>query len=445
MRVGRLVLLLATAAVAGEAVSAPAHRPLPAGHSAASTGGGVVAGGGHQVVTGPVATYWMSASTISGMGGLGSMGGAAGGGRRPSFGSMMMGGGMGDPNAFSHSLVLQLGSSQRASGGPEAEHDPPRELGAGPVLPLVTPQAQPKYEEHDPAPPAEYRQPHGRMLIFWGCGEHAPPGQPYVIDYAKLGTAAGAQQFAGLMRTLGVQSMQGPAPGRNATYGEWPNERTRTQIPAEGSLQGHHTIKGNYSPQIDFDLTANQDFLPPFRMTSNEKDAQGAGQLGWRTVDGAQGYFAAMMGGGGQDTAVMWVSSAVQASMFSLPEYLSDGEIARLVANHTLMPPSQTSCTIPAEAVQAAGEGGFFQLVAFGGESNISYPPRPPAPRPWNIEWQVKVRYRAATGGIVGMDMARMMGGEDGDRRQPGQQQPQQKPKHGGFMGGLGGLGSVIP
>jgi len=442
MKVGRLALLLATAAIAGEAVSAPAKHAAPAAHPAAA---GPAAGGGHQVVTGPIATYWMSAATNSGMGGMG-MGGP-GGGRRPSFGAMMMGGGgMPDPNAYSHSLVLQLGSSQRPAGGPDAEHDPPQELGAGPVLPLLTPQAQPKYEEREPGPPPEYQQPHGRMLIFWGCGEHAPPGQPYVIDFAKLGSAAGAQQFAGLMHSLGVQSMQGPSPARNATYGEWPNERTRNQVPPEGSLQGHHTIKGNYSPQIDFDLTPNQDFLPPFRLTSNEKDAQGAGQLAWRPVDGAQGYFATMFGARGQDQMVMWTSSAAQASAFGLPEYLSDGEIARLVAQHALMPPSQTACTIPAEAVQAAGDAGFFQLVAFGGESNITYPPRPPAPRPWNIEWQVKVRYRSATSGLVGMDMARMMGGQDGDRRQQqGQQQQQQKPKKGGFMGGLGGLGSVIP
>jgi hypothetical protein len=384
----------------------------------------------------------MSAATTSGMGSMG--GGAGGGGRRPGLGAMMgMGGGMPNPNAYSHSLILQLGSTQRPAGGPpNAEHDPPQQLGAGPVLPLLTPQAQPKYQESEPGPPPQYQQPHGRMLIFWGCGEHAGPGQPYVIDFAKLGSAAGAQQFMGLTRGLSIQAMQPPSPSRSATYGEWPNERTRAEVPADGSLQGHHTVKGNYNPQIDFDLTPNQDFLPPFRLTTNEKDAQGAGQLAWRPVDGSQGYFANMFGARGQDEMVMWTSSAAQASAFGLPEYLSDGEIGRLVNGHVLMPPSQTSCAIPAEAVHAAGDAGFFQLVAYGGESNIAYPPRPPAPRPWNIEWQVKIRYRSATSGLVGMDMARMMGGADDDDRHGQGQQPQQKPRKGGFMGGLG---SFVP
>jgi hypothetical protein len=128
-----------------------------------------------------------------------------------------------------------------------------------------------------------------------------------------------------------------------------------------------------------------------------------------------------------------------------MPDYLSDGEIARLVANHTLMPPSQTQCVIPVEAVQAAGQGGFFQLVGYGGEANFAYPPRPPAPQPWHVDWTVKVRYRTSTGGLVGMDLGRMMGGNDDDNDQRGrrQQQQQQQQQHHGF--GIPGLGSFIP
>ncbi len=443
MKLGRMVLMAAVAAMAGEAAGAPSPKHA-AGHAPGHAAGpGPSPTGGRQAVSGPVATYWMSAATTNGMG---SMGGGQGGGRRPGLGAMLgMGGGMPDPNAYTHTLLLQLGSSRQPTGGaPNAEHDPPQTLGAGPVLPLLTP-ARPHEEE--PRPPEQYQQPKGRMLIFWGCGEHAPPGQPLVIDFAKLGSAAGAQQFQGFSRGLGVQYMQPPSPTRNTTYGEWPNERTRTQVPAEGSLQGSHTVRGNYSPDINFNLSANQDFLPPFRMTANEKTPLGSANLGWRPVDGSLGYFATMFGARGEGEVVMWTSSANQASSFALPEYLSDGEIGRLVTAHILMPPSQTNCTIPVEAVRAAGDGGFFQLVAYGGESNLSYPPRPPAPQPWNIAWQVKVRYRSATSGLVGVDMARMMRGDDDDDRSqhPGQQQPPPPKKKGGFLGGLGGLGNVIP
>lgn len=68
-----------------------------------------------QVVTGPVATYWMSAQTQSGFGaGMGS--------GKPSMSQMMAmanGGG-----GASKSLTLQLGSSRKPAGEPTAEHLP---------------------------------------------------------------------------------------------------------------------------------------------------------------------------------------------------------------------------------------------------------------------------------------------------------------------------------
>ncbi len=428
--------LLAQAASAGAAPQAPVKQP----------------------VTGPVAVYWMSAATSNGFGGMGGMMGAAGGGgpQRPSMAAMMsmgMGGGP-DPNAANHTLVLQLGSSLKpAGGGPTAEHDAPAGLGVGQVLPLLSPEPQTpaKHEEREPGPPPEYQKPHGRMLIFWGCGEHAPPGQPYVIDFAKLDPANAGQMFAGLGRGLSITGMQPPSPGRNTTYGEWPNRLTRVTVPGDASLAGDHVIKGNYSPEIKFGLTPEQDFLPPFRLTTNAKNPSGSATLAWRPVDGAAAYFATLMGARNRDEIVMWTSSSTQTSAFSLPDYLSNGEIRRLVASNALMPASQTSCVIPQEVVAATGQSGMFQLAAYGDETNIAYPPRPPAPKPWNIAWEVKVRYKSTTGGILGMDMSQMGGrhrdsDEPREPRDPNQPPPKKKrPSLFNPLGGLPGLGNIVP
>jgi hypothetical protein len=387
---------------------------------------GAASGGPDQPVSGPVAEYWVSASTTTGMGAL--MGGG-----RPSL-SMMM-----SPNAVSHSLVLQLGSSRRPTGDPAAEHDPPDGLGAGPSLPLVTPAPQaPPVHEEAPAdtPPPQYRAPRGRMLIFWGCGEHAGPNQPYVIDFATLGAGQGAQQFAGLMRGLSISRMQPPSAARNATYGEWPNATSDASVPPTGSLVGPHSVKGDYTPEINFTLGPDQDFMPPFMLTANQKNPSGSATLAWEPMAGARGFFAGMFGASGEGQVVMWTSSAAQASAFGLPQYLADGEIARLVASHVLLAPDQTQCTIPLEAMQAAGKTGFFSLTAYGGEANFAYPARPPAPRPWRLEWTVKVRYRSSTGGLVGMNL-----GQRGRQDQPGQpQKPAPRPGIGSFIPGMGGL-----
>ena len=412
----RLALVAGVAGIAGAAFAQPAG----------------------QKVTGPIATYWMSAATQSGFG----MPGTGGAGGRPSASqlmAMMRGGG-----AAQHTLTLQLGSSQKAA-GPQAEHLPPEALRAGASLPLQTPQAA-RAEPRDETPhiPPEYQKPKGRMLIFWGCGEHAKAGQPIVIDFAQMSAGKLPAGMEALGKGLGARAMQPPSASRNATYGEWPNPRTRTQVPNEGSLVGDHVVQGNYSPEIKFTLNGSQDFLGALNLTTNAKTAIGSAQLGWSAVSGAQAYLATAIGGGGSgDTVVMWTSSEAQAAAFAMPDYIGPADLDRLVASRVLMAPQQTSCTVPKEVVDAAPQA-LVQLVAYGREANFIYPPRPANPKvAWNQEWQVKVRYRSATGGMLGMSMPGM--GADDRRGSSGAQQQPQSPadakaeRRRAIMKGIGG------
>ncbi|HEY0648333.1 hypothetical protein [Phenylobacterium sp.] len=375
-----------------------------------------------QKVTGPVATYWMSAQTQTGFG-MPAMG--AGGGGQPDTSAMMramMGGG-----GATKTLQLQLGSGQ-TTGAPAAEHLPPRGLQAGPSLPLLTPKIQPAVRDESPNyVPQEYQKPRGRMLIFWGCGERARPGQPYVIDFAKM--ASGQQNPANLFRGIDYRPMQPPSPQRNRTYGEWPNKDTRDLVPANGSLVGPHTIQGNYTPEISFMLGEDQDFLGPLNLTTNARGSGGWTNLGWNLVGNAQAYYASAVGGGDGETVVMWSSSETQASAFSNPDFLSQGDITRLVANKTLMGPATKTCAVPKEFMDAAPSA-MVQLVAYGGEANFVHPPRPTDPKvTWNQQWAVKVRYRSATGGILGQEMPNMGAGRRAGTPTPQPGQPQQPPK----------------
>src|ERR1700677_768015 len=109
------------------------HAPAAAGWALAAAGAAALSAPEHQAVTGPIAEYWMSAATTTGMGGM--MGGAGG---RPNMSQMMSGGF--NPNQASHSLILQLGSARKPDGGdPAAQHRPPPGMNTDPVLPLVTP------------------------------------------------------------------------------------------------------------------------------------------------------------------------------------------------------------------------------------------------------------------------------------------------------------------
>jgi len=448
----RLALLAGAAVVATAAGAQPAKKAAPKPVAAA---GPASSGGGGQVVTGPVAVYWMSAATQSGFG-MPGMGG--GGGGRPSMSQIMqmMNGGGG----ANHSLTLQLGSSQSPTGEPQAEHDPPAGLGVGASVPLVSPEkVQPTVHEESDRPeiPREYQKPKGKMMIFWGCGEHAKPGQPVVIDFAQMTPEkmASGQMPAGFaaFQHMITSRMQPPSPSRNRTYGDWPNSKSRAAVNGQSSLVGDHVVKGDYSPEIRFSLDQNQDFLGPLTLTTNAKTPIGSVQLAWNSVPNAEAYLASFIGAGGErddPTVVMWVSSETEAIGFAVPDYISNPEIARLVRAQTLMAPSTTSCQVPKEAVDA-GKQGLLQMVAYGHEANFSYPPRPTNPKtPWNIAWEAKVRYRSATGGLLGQAMPGMDGGGRGRNGQPTRSgQDQQAPpspadaaaaRRRAILNGIGGL-----
>jgi hypothetical protein len=363
------------------------------------------------------AVYWMSADTASGLAG---MAGGMGQGR-PSAGSVMgaMLGGRGGRSSYVHNLTLQLGSPRRPAGAPAAEHVPPAGLQAGPSLPLVTPQAAPRTT--GPAQPwGQMERPRGRMLIYWGCGEHARPGQPTVIDFASMAAGRMPPAFA----NLAMRPMTPPSAATSTTYGEWPNERTQTRVPAGGSLLGEHVVRGNYSPEIRFMLGAGQDFLAPVTLVSNSASASGSIPLVWRPVPGARAWFGAVMGAGQNGDFVIWTSSETQAAMMAF-DYVADSDIARLVQSRVLMPATADRCTIPAEVARAAPQS-MLSLIAFGGESNFAQPRPAAAPRTWRPEWTVKLRTKSTHMGLLGMTMP---GLGDDDGRGTAEETPEQRKK----------------
>jgi hypothetical protein len=326
-------------------------------------------------------------------------------------------------------LNLQLGTGRRPAGAPSAEHLPPAGLQAGASLPLVSPQtARPV----GPVRPwdGQMERPRGRMLIYWGCGERARAGQPVVIDFASLTAGQVPAAFA----NSNLKPMIPPSPATSATYGEWPNQRSQTRVPAGGSLVGAHVVRGNYTPEIRFALAPGQDFLAPVALTSNDAAASGAVPVAWRPVAGSKAWFLSAMGAAQNGDFVMWSSSETQMAAMA-HDYLSEADIARLLGQRALLPATATSCTVPAEVARAAPQS-MLSVIAFGGEANFSHPVRPArAAASWRPEWTVKLRTKSTHMGLLGMDMAEMMGGRGGQGETP--QQGGKKKKKSKLLKGL--------
>lgn len=367
--------------------------------------------------SGPVARYDMRAGTVSG---FGAMGGGVGGAMTMAFG----GGG----NSVQHELYLRLGSTQApAKGGPKAEHFMPAGAKLGKSVILSTPREEGGVTDELP------QKPKGRILVYWGCGDHAPKGQPLVIDLAKLGP----NQAPPDLWTSAVLRDWGPTLQNSKTFGRWPSE-DRKFVKPDSSLLGAHRVAGNYAPEIAFTLA--RDFMAPLTATRAEQPS-GASRLTWNAVPDATGYlaflFAGKSGPGGEmGDMVMWTSSATRQFGGGLSDWLSPAQVAALVRERTVLAPTTTTCTVPAEVRKAGPDFRMGTLTAFGPEENFAYPARPADPKGvWYLQWTARIRHRSTTSWMDMPGMEQM----NGQPAAEGQAPPKCK-KRGGLGGIVGGV-----
>lgn len=368
---------------------------------------------------GPV-RYAMDAATMSGMGAM------MGGGGLGAMMGMMRGG----PPQVVKLLTLHHGAGTTAP-KPEAVHAMPKAAGLGASVKLTAP------TRGEGSGESQFERPSGRLLLFWGCGEHAPKGQPVVIDFAKV--AAGQVPPGLFMGGVDLPEDWQVTIGNSRTYTSWPNGNDNKSVPANASLLGAHNITANYAKPIAF--TLGEDFMPPLQ-ASTGKSAAGGSKLAWTGLEKATGYYAWAIGakdagrGGTPTEIVWWASSKSQAFGGPLWDWISPAGVRKLIAAGTVMPPEQRDCIVPAEVVKASGEGMMINLQAYGPQADFAYPPRPAdTKKPWNPEWIARVRFRSSTMLIPGMEGMGSMGAMGGSEAQPAEETKPRKPKCKGLKG----------
>jgi hypothetical protein len=315
------------------------------------------------------------------------------------MGGMMMPGGMG--GGPQKEMLLGLRSSQKAAGTPEANHDIPPGMNMGKSLPLMPPAPVTTGRREAPDEESTPEKPKARMLLYWGCGDAIPAGQPRIADTEKMSM----QQFA--------QALVGRSPPdrasaiRNAQL-RWPNERDPKRIPPEASIRGDQLVHGNATPDIRFAIGDRQDFLAPVEVTS-KGPMPGPFALAWKAIPNAQGYFIQALGHrNNTGEMIIWSSSEVQDTGWGLLTYLPNDFLRRMIGEKVVLPPAVTSCTIP-KGVFEGVEGAMLQLIAYGEELNLVHPPRPADPKAvWEQIWTAKVRVKS-----VGMLPLGMNDGDD--------------------------------
>ncbi len=366
------------------------------------------AAGAQQNVKPPKVQLWMDVST-GGMAGLpemelpAGMGGLFGG--RPGMGGNASYGMARGMNVMPP-RVLDIAMYNSLRPGVESSQAIPSGMRMGDSLPLIPPpQAAPREREPGEVPDEMRREtPKGRILIYWGCGETVRRGQPRVIDLARGNPADFGAAFAGRH-----------AADRGARITPqhvlYPNERSRNALPRDSSLVGEHRVQGDGVPaSMKFTLGEAQNLMPAIDLRSRGGLADSVG-LSWSTVPNARAYYLHAMGQVGNDT-VMWSSAETGDSGMGLFDYLPNATIERWVRESVLLKPETTSCAVPKGIFAAQdggggrrgdGDGAMLRMIAYGGESNFAYPPRPADPRAtWEPEWAVRVRVKANTMAMLG-------------------------------------------
>lgn len=323
----------------------------------------------------------------------------------------------------------------RLNPGVEAEDLIPAGLKLGKSLPLLPPKAEPKGEP-GPSPRPQLQDGAVRILIYWGCSPTVRPGQPREI---RIDVKDGQVRMSGAMQGRYV-----PDGGVDVgpSYALWPNERHRKMVPQGASLAGEHRIVGAKVPEsLQFTLTPQHDFMPAIALRGSGS-LDGGQTWSWQPVDRARGYFLHAMGMQG-DAMVFWSSAETADAGMGIFGYLPPATVERWIREKVLLAPSVTSCAMPKGIFAAPGArgagGGMLQMIAFGPEDHIVWPPRPSDPKAaaaWKPEWSVRVRNKSTATAMLGMDVAAAeRPGEDQDAPA----QPEEKPVKRLLRGLLGG------
>lgn len=356
-----------------------------------------------------VATHDMAG--MPAMGGLGRMAmGMFGGKGQASYGMTRM---PGMPGQYLD-IALYNGSNP----APEASQAIPAGLRLGTSLPLLPPPAAraPAAPMGDGRGIADGGEHSSRILVYWGCGAEVRAGQPREI---RISLKNGKADISGSM----PQGRNAPERAINPgpEYALWPNERSRKQVPDGASLVGAHQVSGPGIPaSMHFDLERMQDFMPKIALSSSG-GGDAATNWSWKPVDRATGYFLSAMGQK-DDAIVMWSSAEMPEPGTGLMDYLPEATVAQWIKERVLLGPQVSNCAIPRGIF---GDGaGVTQMIAYGPERNIAWPPRPAGSKAaWKPEWNVRVRTKSTAFAPMGMGNI-----GNADRGEPAAPADQDKP-----------------
>jgi hypothetical protein len=183
-------------------------------------------------------------------------------------------------------------------------------------------------------------------------------------------------------------------------------------------------VRGDGVPSsMKFTLGEAQNVMPAIQLQAGGA-VQGSMALSWQAVPHARAYYLHAMASQGDDM-VLWSSAETPDTGMGLFDYLPNATLEQWTRQRVLLRPDVTSCAVP-KGIFAPPPGAreeatpMLRMIAYGGESNFAYPPRPADPRAvWEPEWAVRVRVKSHTMAMLGQEQGRTRPQARGDGNAP--------------------------
>lgn len=302
--------------------------------------------------------------------------------------------GMGGPQI---TLTMDLTSTKEASKSSTAECAIPEGLKLGPKLDLAidlpgedisTPPGTPGDGS------SKYESPEFKIKYYWMCAETVPSGEPKILDFEKMTTEMPAMkaQMNKAMRSAQLRA------GDDGSHAYWPNIEDKNPIKDKSQhAPGSYKLTTNYCGGTDITLDKTQDFLAPIDLTSPGKkiDLTKTIQVEWKAVPNALAYILSAFGSKDKEL-IMWTSSGdpnITADYTNQP--VSPEEVKKLIEKGIFLPPTKTSCRIPAGIFKDC-QSPILTVTAIGTDKVQDKD---------GIKTQVTVRSTATVMLTAGMDM----------------------------------------
>jgi len=248
------------------------------------------------------------------------------------------------PTAASRSITMDLYCDRELPGNAKVIVDVPEGLKVGKSVKLTVDLSPTPSSGTAPAKPND-SAPKVRRYAYWGCGEAIAPGQPTDCDSAGAVTAD----------TL-------PEKG----YAFWPGFEDKP-IAGDAKAAGDYKLNSEQCGGTALTLEKDQDFLAGLELIDlpQQIDLAKSISVKWKPIPNAVAYYVAAYGGS-SEFSISWSSSSKPGATEGLDQRpLSEAEIKTMIEQSTLIPPTVTSCAIPA-GIFKSSRGAMLMVTALG-------------------------------------------------------------------------------